>query len=105
MVADDFPLHGGAQLTIDTKMVSPLHSNGVARRGASSRKGLALEVARKRKEIIELAGGVGMARLVVFATKSAGDGFLMLSSCFPWHGPKFETYQSKCRCLLKYCCM
>ena len=74
MVADDLPLHGGAQLTIDKKMVSPLHSNGVARRGASSRKGLALEVARKSKEITypELAGGVGRARLVVFATEVGG---------------------------------
>ena len=33
VVADGLPLHGGAQLAIDTTMVSPLHSNGVARRG------------------------------------------------------------------------
>ena len=40
VVADGLPLHGGAQLAIDTTMVSPLHSNGVARRGASTGKGL-----------------------------------------------------------------
>ena len=65
------PLHGGAQLAIDTTMVSPLHNNGVARRGASVKKGLALEVARKRKEMTcpELAGEGGRARLVVLATE------------------------------------
>ena len=74
VVADGLPLHGGAQLAIDTTMVSPLHSNGVARRGASDRKGLALEVARKRKEVTypELAGEGGRARLVVLATEVGG---------------------------------
>ena len=73
VVADGLPLHGGAQLAIDTTMVTPLHNNGVARR-ASSRKGLALEVARKRKEITfpELAGEGGRARLVVLATEVGG---------------------------------
>ena len=50
-VVDGLPLHGGAQLAIDTTIVSPLHSNGVARRGASDRKGRAQEVGRKRKEM------------------------------------------------------
>ena len=74
VVADGLPLHGGAQLAIDTTMVSPLHSNGVARRGASDRKGLALEVAHKRKEMTypELAGEGGRARLVVLATEVGG---------------------------------
>ena len=74
VVADGLPLHGGAQLAIDTTMVSPLHSNGVARRGASDRKGLALEVARKRKEMTypELAGEGGRARLVVLAIEVGG---------------------------------
>ena len=68
VVADRLPLHGGAQLAIDTTMLSPLHSNGVARRGASVKKGLALEAARKRKEITypELAGEGGKARLAAF---------------------------------------
>ena len=73
VVADGLPLHGGAQLAIDTTMVSPLHNNGVAKR-ASSRNGLALEDARKRKEITfpELAGEGGRARLVVLATEVGG---------------------------------
>ena len=59
--------------SIDTTMVSPLHSNGFARR-ASDREGLALEVARRRKEMIypELAGEGGRARLVVLATEVGG---------------------------------
>ena len=68
VVADGLPVHGGAQVAIDTTMVSPLHSNGVARRGASVKKGLALEAARKRKEMTypELAGEGGRARLAAF---------------------------------------
>ena len=68
VVADGLPVHGGAQVAIDTTMVSPLHSNGVDRRGASVKKGLALEAARKRKEMTypELAGEGGRARLAAF---------------------------------------
>ena len=57
-------LHGGAQLAIDTTMVSPLHRNGVALRGASSRPGVALNP--------ELAGDGGRARLVVLAAEVGG---------------------------------
>ena len=55
-------------------MVSPLHRNGVALRGASSRPGVALKLARRRKELTypELAGDGGRARLVVFATEVGG---------------------------------
>ena len=35
VVADGLPLHGGAQLAIDTTMVSPLHRDGTARRGTA----------------------------------------------------------------------
>ena len=68
VVADGLPVHGGAQMDIDTTMLSPLNSNGVARRGASVKKGLALEAARERKEMTypELAGEGGRARLAAF---------------------------------------
>ena len=61
-------------MAIDTTMASPLHSNGVARRGASDSEGLALEAARKRKEMTypELAGEGGRARLVVLAIEVGG---------------------------------
>ena len=71
VVADGFPLHGGAQLAIDTTMVSPLHSNGVARRGASDRKGLG---ERKEMTYPELTGEGGRARLV-------GRRTMVLRSC------------------------
>ena len=62
VVADGLPLHGGAQLAIDTTMVSPLHRDGRARRGTAQHK----EDARRRKErtYLELAGEGGRVRPV-----------------------------------------
>ena len=37
VVADGLPLHGGAQLAIDTTMVSLLHRDGTALRGLLAR--------------------------------------------------------------------
>ena len=61
VVADGLPLHGGAQLAVDTTMVSPLHRDGRARRGAAAHDGAALRQARTRKERTypELAGEGG----------------------------------------------
>ena len=63
----------GAQLAIDTTLVSPLHRDGSARRGAASRPRLALEQT-KRKEATypELVGDDGRARLVVLAAETGG---------------------------------
>ena len=49
VVADGLPLFGGAQLAVDTTL-SALHCDGSARPGAAHRDGVALEVARRRKE-------------------------------------------------------
>ena len=49
-VADGLPLFGGAQLVVDTTFVSALRCDGSARAGAAHRDGVALEVARRRKE-------------------------------------------------------
>ena len=49
VVADGFPLFGGAQLALDTTLVSALKGDGTARRGAADDDGVALEAARKRK--------------------------------------------------------
>ena len=50
LVVDGLPLFGGVQLAVDTTMVSALHANGEARRGAAHTDGVALAAARRRKE-------------------------------------------------------
>ena len=47
---DSLPLFGGAQLAVDTTLVSALHCDGSAIRGAPSSDGIALALARRRKE-------------------------------------------------------
>ena len=74
VVADGLPLHGGAQLALDTTMVSLLHRDGTARRGTGNTNGKALEMARRRKERTypELASEGGRARLVVLGAEVGG---------------------------------
>ena len=69
---DGLPLFGGAQLAIDTTLVSTLHENGLPRRAAVD--GAALQAARRRKErrYPELARGFGQARLVVLDMEVCG---------------------------------
>ena len=50
VVADGLTLWRGAQLAVDTTLVSPLSRNGAARRRAANHDGAALDAARKRKE-------------------------------------------------------
>ena len=50
VVADGLPLHHGAQLAIDTTMVSPLRRNGAPRPRSTTVDGASLETARARKE-------------------------------------------------------
>ena len=59
------PLFSGAQLAVDTTMVSPLHRDGTARRGAALSGEKVLEEARRRKERTypELSGAGGRARV------------------------------------------
>ena len=74
VVVDGLPLHGGAQLAVDTTLVSALHGDGRPRRGASERDGVALLAARKRKEQTypEFLGARCRARLVVLAVEVGG---------------------------------
>ena len=67
VVVDGLPLFRGAQLAIDTTMVSPVRSDGTARRQCATVSGAALDQARRRKERTypELAQQHGRARLVV----------------------------------------
>ena len=69
VVADGLPLFHGAQLAIDTTMVSPLRRDGSPRRQCAARDGAAMAQARARKERTcpELAQAHGRVRLVVLA--------------------------------------
>ena len=66
VIADGLPLWHGAQLAIDTTLVSPLHGDGTARRGAANSRKVALHAAWRIKEATypELSGEGGRARLV-----------------------------------------
>ena len=56
--ADGLSLFGGAQLAIDTTLVSALRRDGTAREGAANRNDVAIRSAHRRKERIspEVAG-------------------------------------------------
>ena len=69
IVVECLTIFDGAQLAIDTTMVSPFQLDGTARRRAADHNGAALDDARKRKErtYFWLVGGRGRAPLVLGA--------------------------------------
>ena len=50
VVADGLPLFAGAQLAVDTTLVSPLHADGSPHPHAADSDGAVLAIARRRKE-------------------------------------------------------
>ena len=74
VVVDGLPLWNGAQLAIDTTMVSPVRSDGTARAGTATINGKALDVARaqKARRYPELSEEHGRACLVVLGTAVGG---------------------------------
>ena len=74
VVADGLPLYGGAQLAVDTTLVSALRTDGSARRRAAQQDGVASEAARLRKvrTYPELGGPHRRAHLVVLALEVEG---------------------------------
>ena len=74
VVAEGLPLFGGAQLALDTTLVSALHCDGSARPHAADVDGVALSPRRRRKELTypELKGPRSRARLVVLAGEVGG---------------------------------
>ena len=52
VVAEGLPLHGGAQLVIDTTLVSALRRDGAPRPSAATTDGVALQAARRRKNAL-----------------------------------------------------
>ena len=65
---------GGAQLAIDTTVVSALHADGTTRRRAATHDGVATAEARRRKcrTHPELVGLHGRARLMVLVVEVGG---------------------------------
>lgn len=75
VVANGLPLWRGAQIAVDTTLVSPVQRDGRARPGADARPALALQQAKTRKlrRYPELQpGGHGRCRLVVFGLEVGG---------------------------------
>ena len=72
VIADGLPLWHGAQLAIDTTLVSPLHGDGSARGRTADHSGLQEARRRKGRTYPELAGEAGRARLVVLAAEVGG---------------------------------
>ena len=74
VVADGLPLFHGAQLAIDTTMVSPVRGDGKPGPQCARVDGAALMRARRRKETThpELSGANGRARLMVLACEVGG---------------------------------
>ena len=74
IVADGLPLFQGAQLAVDTTLVSALRRDGVPHSRAENHNGAVLDAARRRKErtFPELTGQFGRTRLVVLAGEVAG---------------------------------
>ena len=75
VVANGLPLWQGAQIAVDTTLVSPLQRDGQPRPGAVARPVLALAQAAacKRRTYPELQpGGRGRCRLVVFGLEVGG---------------------------------
>ena len=73
-MADGLSQFGGAQLAIDTTLVSALRRDGTAREGAANRNGVAIRPAHRRKERTypEFAGAGGRARLVISVGEVGG---------------------------------
>ena len=74
IIADGLPLFHGAQLAVDTTMVSALRADGNPRHRSDVLDGATLSQARRRKELTypELTGEHGRARLVVLACEVGG---------------------------------
>ena len=74
VIVDGLSLWHGAQLAVDTTVVSPLHGDGSARRNAATSSGVALQAARWEKETTynELSGEGVRAHLVVLAAEVGG---------------------------------
>ena len=71
ILVDGLPLFGGAQLAVDTTLVSPLHCDGSLHPRAANEDGAVLAAARllKKRTYPELVAPRRRARLVVFGRR------------------------------------
>ena len=74
VVAEGLSIFGGVQLALDATLVSTHHGDGTPLRKSDKMDGVALQLARRRKEARypELSGSHGRARLVVIAGEVGG---------------------------------
>ena len=74
VVAEGLSIFGGVQLALDATLVSTHHGDGTPLRNSDKMDGVALQLARRRKEARypELSGSDGRARLVVIAGEVGG---------------------------------
>ena len=95
VVVDGLPLFGGAQLAVDSTLVSALHCDGNALRGAGDRDGVALVADRRRKERThpELVRPGHRARLVVIAGEVVAGKWSEEAASFLRH---FAKAKSRC---------
>ena len=74
VVVDGLPLFHGAQLAVDTTMVSPLRRDGIPHPRCADISGAAFTAARRRKEATypEIHGRNGRTRLIVLGAEVGG---------------------------------
>ena len=98
VVVDGLPLFNGAQLAVDTTLVSPIRRDGAPRPKAHEVNGIALQHARRtrRPRTPNSQAEVG-ARLVVLAGE-VGGRFSMKRHSFSaiWLGPRHRVSQTSC---------
>ena len=79
------PLIGGAQLAVDTTLVSPLNGDGSLDRHAADTDGVVVAIARRRKERTyhEFVGPENQGRLVVLVLERRGKLSDEALACWP----------------------
>ena len=117
VLVDGLPLFHGAQVAVDTTLVSALRRDGTPRPRCVDVDGAALEAARRRKELRypELSGRQERTRLVVLVAEVGGRWsqetahfLLQTAKAGVRHEPKVIRVSAQCawlrrwRCLLAY---
>ena len=103
VVADGVPLFGGAQLAIDTTLVSALRADGTARRRAADHDGVASAEARRRKarHTLSWPDFTGGRASLFLRLKSEADGRTRHNVSSPtWPELRPEETELMCRAVV-----